>query len=499
MTAMRFVCVALLVCFFWLSGLVPASARTLGDALPDDCKHRTGDTAQSLEKRRVEIEAKIGDLRAKLSSAQEKRSRDLQRELRKRQEDLLEILFATDCLRLRGSIAIAPPAAPKAAFKIEADKSFERAMPRSRSLSGPQAPAPVAAPPPPVAVAAPPPPGSGPQPKLSPNADHVEVTAYYATNRQRNDKPTSPSDTFTDGTIGALTFGRISVSIPRSHVAGTIELPQLWKFERTPDPSKHFVLKSVTPMETDAARAELADRLKKSAERSMLIYVHGYNMGFKDAALRTAQLAYDLQFPGVAFFYTWPSANRIRGYLQDEETARLCESVFESVLDQLSQLPVEAVYIVAHSMGNRVVGHGLQAYVEKGKDTKHIKELLLAAPDVNADLFKHTIAPKLAQMRGTRTTIYASSSDLALMASKVVHGFRRVGESSGGVLVFNGLDTIDASNASPSVRNLGHSYLVDSTSVLKDLEAIIGRSLAASARGLRAMGVAPQSYWQLPQ
>ena len=153
--------------------------------------------------------------------------------------------------------------------------------------------------------------------------------------------------------------------------------------------------------------------------------------------------------------------------------------MFETVLRELSGLPVQSIYIVAHSMGNRVVGHGLQRYVNAGGKTDHIKELLLAAPDINAEIFKDEIQPRLAQMRGTRTTIYASSSDVALIASKVVHGFRRVGESSGGVLVFKGMDTVDASNASPSLRNLGHSYLVDSASVIKDLNAIIASKLAA--------------------
>lgn len=336
----------------------------------------------------------------------------------------------------------------------------------------------------------------GRQATASPQA--VEVTTYYATNRKRAAAPATPADTFGNEGIGDLTFGRATVSIPLTHTPGSIELPQLWKFERTPDPNRHFVLKSVSPLDTDAVQRELSDQLRGMSSKSMLVYVHGYNMGFQEAALRTAQLAYDLKFPGVAFFYSWPSANRIRGYLQDEETARLCESVFENVVDQLSKLPVEEIYVVAHSMGNRIVGHGLQAYVEKGKSTKHIKELLLAAPDINADLFKATIAPRLAQMQGTRTTIYASSFDLALMASKVVHGFRRVGESSGGVQVFNGMDTVDASSASPSTRNFGHSYLVDSTSVIKDLHAIIGSRLAAKARGLIQMGAAPDIYWQLP-
>ena len=151
--------------------------------------------------------------------------------------------------------------------------------------------------------------------------------------------------------------------------------------------------------------------------------------------MRTAQIAHDLRFPGMALFYSWPSAGRATGYWYDEEAARLSEPVFEQLIEDLSQLPVTDIYIVAHSMGNRIVGHALQSRADKGKETKQLRELLLAAPDINANIFRTIIAPKLAAMQGMRTTIYAASSDVALMASKLVHGFQRVGDTSGGVFV----------------------------------------------------------------
>jgi esterase/lipase superfamily enzyme len=463
-----------------LPGLAQAQGKTF---VPPDCQ-TVAQTARSvLEKRRTDIEAALEKLRASLRAGpDDTASRAINLKIRRQQEDLLEVLFALDCPNT-GEAAKAATKKKSVRMESMAPPPPPPPAPASRGLS-PAPPQPTSASPAPRAAAA-------PQP------DTVEVTTYYATNRKLDTAARSPGETYGREGIAELTFGRTVVSIPATHTTGNIELPTLWKFERTADPSKHFILKAVTPIETNAAKAEIADKLKAGSSRAMLIYVHGYNMGFEEAALRTAQLSYDLKFPGVAFFYSWPSANRVRAYLQDEETARLCEGVFESLIKEISALPVDAVYIVAHSMGNRIVGHGLQAYVEKGNDTKHIKELLLAAPDINADLFKTAIAPRLAQMQNTRTTIYASSWDIALMASKVVHGFRRVGESSGGVLVYKGLDTVDASEAASSTRNFGHSYLVDSASVLNDLHAVIGSSLAAKARGLTQMGTAPDLYWQL--
>jgi esterase/lipase superfamily enzyme len=92
-------------------------------------------------------------------------------------------------------------------------------------------------------------------------------------------------------------------------------------------------------------------------------------------------------------------------------------------------------------------------------------------------------------MQGTRTTVYAASSDVALRASKVVHGYRRVGETSGGVFTYPGLETVDATSASTYSKNLGHSYIVDSSSVLKDIRTIIHDRFSAERRGLNARGV----------
>jgi esterase/lipase superfamily enzyme len=266
-----------------------------------------------------------------------------------------------------------------------------------------------------------------------------------------------------------------------------------------PDPNKHFVLKSVTPLELDAARKEMSDKIKQSNSKSMLVFVHGYNSGFADAAMRTAQIAYDLKFPGMPFFYSWPSAARVRAYLPDEEAARLSESVFEALIDDLTgSLPVNDIYIVAHSMGTRVVSHALQARADKGKSSKQLRELLLAAPDINAELFRSVIAPKLAAMQGLRTTVYASSTDLALMASKVVHGFQRVGETTGGVFVYPGIETIDASSASSSSRALGHSYVVDTPSVIGDIRSVVLNHASTKQRGLTSTGTVPNVYWKFP-
>jgi esterase/lipase superfamily enzyme len=126
----------------------------------------------------------------------------------------------------------------------------------------------------------------------------------------------------------------------------------------------------------------------------------------------------------------------------------------------------------------------------------HISEFMLAAPDINEYIFREQIAPALAAMQHTRRTIYASGSDIALRASAVAHEFRRIGDTIGGVLTFEGYDTIDASAAAPIVRAYGHSYVMDSPRVLDDIADALVRHKRIEERSLDPRGP-PNLYWLL--
>jgi esterase/lipase superfamily enzyme len=409
---------------------------------PERCQQALSTPLPTLQTRRDALQRAV----APASSAA--RSQKEQQGLRDKQEQLLQVLFEIDCWK-------------KAPEEVGAASQQRRA----RDF----APRPVGA---------------------------LEVTTYYATNRKATGNA-DPASLYGAVVDSKLQYGRAIVSIPPGHTPGNLELPTLWKLEREADPNKHFVLKAVQPLGSDAARAEIADKLRSTGTSAVLLFVHGYNTSFADAALRTAQLAHDLSFPGLALFYSWPSAGRALAYWQDEESSQLSEVVFDQLLTDLSHLPVRDVYIVAHSMGNRIVADTLRDRVEQKKPTTQISGLLLAAPDINAELFRTSIAPKIAALQGTQTTIYAASEDLALRASKIVHGFKRVGETDGGVFVYPGFDTIDASSAANVIRAFGHSYLMDSSPVLADIKSIVLQKLAAKQRGLSEVGTSPNFYWQL--
>ena len=209
------------------------------------------------------------------------------------------------------------------------------------------------------------------------------------------------------------------------------------------------------------------------------------------------QLAYDLRFPGVTMFYSWPSAARTAGYLHDVESTQLATGIFDKLLDDLSALNFEDIYIVAHSMGNRVVGGALANRVRDGRDVSKLREIMLAAPDINVEIFRSEIAPRLAGIVTARKTIYASSRHIALKASSVVHDFPRVGDTKSGVFIHSGFDTIDASGAAPLMRAFGHSYVLDSAVVLNDRGRCLNWRRPLSERILMPLGIRSQPILEL--
>jgi esterase/lipase superfamily enzyme len=462
----------------------PAPATDL--SLPAPCRTKSAEDLPALEKRKERLERQIAKARAAKPAAEETAAT----KLTKSQAALLDVLFQIQCHQVRQQSAALEtttstqpaPADDTVAAERPRKRRAVRAVPPDASGGGEPA---IAPPPPPTRRAA------GPS-----NAGNVvEITTYFATNRGLSGKSTPVS--FYDAKPSPLSYGSAVVTIPSTHTPGSLELPSLWRLQLQPDPKRHFTLKAVEALTLDQARAEMTRRLGQLSSKSILVYVHGYNMSFAETAMRTAQLAYDLDFPGLPFFFSWPSMGQVTGYLRDTESAQLSEEDFDQMLDDLGRLPAGEIYIIAHSMGSRLVSKALSARVSNGKSTARLKELLLAAPDINADLFRRTIAPRLHAMQGTQTTVYASSSDLALMASKAVHGYRRVGETAGGVFVYPGFDTVDASAASLARRAFGHSYLTDSAAVLKDIKSLLRLKLPAKARGLAEAGKQPDIYWSI--
>lgn len=352
------------------------------------------------------------------------------------------------------------------------------------------------APPPP-----PPPPVGAPAPGSAsvPEKDYVTIDVFYGTNR----KPAAdfarrePADRF-GGVVGdRISYGQARVSIPKSHVPGMLESPRWYLLEFKEDPRRHVVLEDVWRMQAAPFFESLAARVRKSQGSNAFVFVHGYNVGFDDAARRTAQLAHDLRFDGAAVFYSWPSQAALSGYFDDERAiARSVPLIERFLADLADRSRAKNLYVIGHSMGTRGVTQALRNLVSRRPDLRgRFRGIILAAPDIDAKVFREQLAPAMRQASG-RVTLYASSEDLALKASRQVNRAPRAGDTSEAVVLVKGIDTVDVSGVDKSV--LAHSYFMESDKVMADIREMLRTNRpAAQRKPLQTMKLKSGVFWKL--
>ncbi|MBA4358750.1 MAG: hypothetical protein C0405_13605, partial [Desulfovibrio sp.] len=195
-----------------------------------------------------------------------------------------------------------------------------------------------------------------------------------------------------------------------------------------------------------------------------------------DAAKTATRVAHGVGFAGAAVLYSWPSANSAAGYLQDRNNAYWAVHHLKELLaDVVASQWLERISVVVHSMGNEVF---IRAYAELAdecaragnNDLKKIRNIALAAPDVDREIFLDQHAGKL-MSQGARIVLYASRSDMALSASALVQGgdYERLGKN---VVCIPGLHVTDVSDVRTDMI-FGHSWIGDSRSVLTDLRCVL--------------------------
>ena len=148
------------------------------------------------------------------------------------------------------------------------------------------------------------------------------VNVLYGTDRRLADIPAvkyGPEQ-------GEVTYGACTVTIPKDHRLGALESPSIFRFEIAQNPEKHVVVRSVKlhPRDSFFGLLKLSLDLQDGAhqKRQLLVFLHGYNTSFEDAARRTAQLAYDLKYEGVPMFWSWPSQHNAFLYTHDVTNVR---------------------------------------------------------------------------------------------------------------------------------------------------------------------------------
>ena len=323
---------------------------------------------------------------------------------------------------------------------------------------------------------------------------------WFGTNRAPVDEH-DPSRGYTNerDPKGTVHYGTCSVAIPRTHKFGSTGRPFWKRWIRLDFADDHLRLRRISPFSSerdflDAMREEM-EALGED-ERVVLVYLHGFNTSFEEAALSAAQIGFDIKVPGATAFYSWPSMADVKGYPADIARVEASErQIAEFLTAVATRAGAERVHIIAHSMGNRGFARAIARITSHATTTGNVRfgQILLAAPDIDVDLFNQlAIAyPTISE----RTTMYVSARDKALAMSSWLQDSDRAGFTPP-VTLLEGIDTIEVTNIDLTL--LGHGYFAEAAPVLYDIKSLMEANTDPDKRSrITSRGPTGRRYWAI--
>ena len=330
--------------------------------------------------------------------------------------------------------------------------------------------------------------------------DTVEV--LFATDRN-NTESDDINETFGHerNKDNKLQLGICKVSIPQNHESGNIERPSWFKrllYSVSENPQQHVVIYDLSiKTEIDFLNC-LNSKINHSSSKDALIFIHGYNVSFQEAVRRTAQLVHDLSFKGAALSYSWPSYSTVKNYMYDEDSVMwTVPHLKQFILKVINDASLEKLHIIAHSMGNRALTNAIKELNTEGINLKKINQIILAAPDIDSNVFTDVIVPGIKNV-SKQITLYASSKDKALKFSRNLRAdIIRAGESGKDIVIVDGVCTIDASMVDTNF--LGHGYFAETKDLINDIYLILEHAFIPSQRKLKQQNFPSKGfYWIFP-
>jgi esterase/lipase superfamily enzyme len=325
-------------------------------------------------------------------------------------------------------------------------------------------------------------PTTAPAPAATDQYDIVPV--LYGTDRNRRDQTKPQRVNYGSDRAYRLELGQALVTVPKNHTVPNIERPDVWRvpftniviYEEAEDRNRHFTIAEIGSLTEEEFLRRARSRLARSRtfENHALVFVHGFNNSFDYALYRTAQIAYDLKFDGQPFLYSWPAGEGLFTYAYNQDSADQAVRYFGDFLRLVAEKTgATSVSVIAHSMGTRVLLPALDRIKRDLPESVRLNQVIMAAPDYDRGGFVALANDVRALAKNW--TLYASSSDRALLLSRTTHAnFTRAGDvPPEGPLIVEGIDTIDISAANTSYFDTGHALYAERPELLVDIGKIV--------------------------
>ena len=291
------------------------------------------------------------------------------------------------------------------------------------------------------------------------------IPIHFATNRSTaNGIPSCSNDFYTVDLSPKIIHGLCEVNVPFKHNIGDLEA------DPANDPDQYFRFMAHKPV----PERDFLSSVTSNPFPEVILFVHGFNVSFEEAVYRSAQIKYDLKFPGEVVLFTWPAGSKSGGvfealslsstYKDNQKNAQATVTILKDFIKSLHSSG-KILHIIVHSMGHQIVLPALSDLSSDG-DKKIVSELILNAPDYPSSTF-YGISSKI-QKLARRVTVYCSPGDKALIASRRVNENKRLGSCE----KIAGIDTVNVNEIDDSTLSLNHGYY-SSRPILTDLYQIL--------------------------
>ena len=234
-----------------------------------------------------------------------------------------------------------------------------------------------------------------------------------------------PTQAYGDERADELSFNLVSVWVPEDRQLGSIAYPKSGG-----DPGRQFGVKAFEKLPGQNVSSLINERLAKlPGEKSIFLFVHGYNVPYSSGVYRTGQILNDFENNSVAVHYSWPSAGKPTGYMYDRDSVQFSRDSFVELLTVLGSSDASSIFVMGHSMGTLLVMEGLRqlSIARETAILEKIEPLVLASPDIDVDVFRRQL-DSLA-VRPDPVVVFVAADDRALLLSERLRGGHpRVGE-----------------------------------------------------------------------
>ena len=309
---------------------------------------------------------------------------------------------------------------------------------------------------------------------------------FYATNRSPGEDDGSLEGRFSNQREAGLRFGSYDAAIEPSLGLGEILDPGKW-FR-----NEEVEIRDERELDQTRLVRELRGTIDRAPLRSLLVVVHGYREQFPSALRKTAFVSHVLDLNTPVLLFDWPGdqpGGPLASYRRAVEDAEASGDELARTLEILiREVQPQRLWLLANSMGGQVVAdamHLLYQEADLADPETELENVVLTAPDVALDDFDDPFKSEVGSLT-ENLTVYVSSNDRALLASRIVNRGLRRGESTLdsrdvnqemleeairlAELVEPGSDLVTLVDVTPVNRTINfHNFYLESPEVFNDL------------------------------